>query len=229
MGNVENLLLRKYVSASVYDLENFSKRQIVCVSPKIFNDPIDTYFYFSNDDCFKKSKKILTPEIMDAIRISCFINHKEISKKRKDEKLTSSEVLMWTHYANAHKGICFEYEVPRDDFGYIESKSYDKNKKILQKINYMSGLATNFEELFSNSEDDNYTEDKFEDLLMTCFFTKDEAFKYENEIRLLEYVSEDKIGQTHNPLPFDYLTKVIFGERCTADMKYLVSCINNQV
>ena len=53
------LTLRKYVAASVHDLENLSNKQIVCVSPKKFNDPIDTYFYFSVDDCFKKSKKIL--------------------------------------------------------------------------------------------------------------------------------------------------------------------------
>ena len=81
MTNTNCFILRKYVSASVYDLENFSKRQIICVAPKLFNDPIDTYFYFSDAECFKKSKRILTPEIMEKIRISCFINHENISKK----------------------------------------------------------------------------------------------------------------------------------------------------
>lgn len=102
-----NYILRKYVSGSVYDLENLAKRQINCVAPKLFNDPVDTYFYYSDDNCFSESKKILTPQIMASIRISCFINHKNILKKRNKNKLTSEEILMWTHYANSHKGLCF--------------------------------------------------------------------------------------------------------------------------
>ena len=224
------LTLRKYVAASVHDLENLSNKQIVCVSPKKFNDPIDTYFYFSDDDCFKKSKKILTQEIMDTIRISCFINQKGIYEKRKGNKLTSNEILMWTHYADAHKGICLEYQVPIGDFGFIEGKPFDKSKIILQKINYIENLATDFEALFSDSEDEKYTETNFEYLLGTCFFTKDKSFEYENEIRLLEFVgSSSEIELTHVPMPFDYLTEIVFGERCPLDLKYLINCINKQV
>lgn len=56
--------LRKYVSSSVHDLENLAKKQINCVSPKLFNDPIDTYFYYSDANCFSECKKILTPQIL---------------------------------------------------------------------------------------------------------------------------------------------------------------------
>lgn len=228
MEKDEILLLRKYVSGSVYDLENIAKRQICCVAPRMFNDPVDTYFYFSNADCFKESKKILTPDIMDRIRICCFINHKEVLLKRKGNKITANELLMWTHYADSHKGICLEYQVPRRDFEFINRDKFDSTKRILQKISYMPGLATEFESFFSVSEDETYSADKFEDLLKTCFFTKDKSFEYESEMRLLEY-ADSKNRNTHIPVSFDYMTRIIFGERCSADMKHLVKCINKQV
>ena len=219
--------LRKYLSGSVHDLENLSKTQISCVAPKLFNDPIDTYFYYSDAKCFSESKKILTKEIMNTIRISCFINQEEVLDKRKGQNLTSTELLMWTHYANSHKGISFEFSVPAEDFGYIDKDKYDKSKIYLSKINYQPNLATDFESLFSDSEDDTYSADNYEELLNTCFFTKDSSFIYEREIRLLKYTDEP--DKSYLPLKFNYFTKVIFGKRCEEDMKHLIKCINKQV
>ena len=68
--------------------------------------------------------------------------------------------------------------------------------------------------------------EKYEDLLKTCFFTKDKAFEYENEMRFLLY-TQDKVSRIN--FPFDYLKKIIFGKRCETDMKMLVSHINDQV
>ena len=59
----------------------------------------------------------MTKEIMDKIRIACFTNcHDE---QKCNRKLTAYELLMWTHYANAHKGICLEYEAPKDLFSIV--------------------------------------------------------------------------------------------------------------
>lgn len=225
--NTNNYILRKYVSGSVYDLENLAKRQINCVAPKLFNDPVDTYFYYSDDNCFSESKKVLTPQIMDSIRISCFINHKNILKKRNKDKLTAEEILMWTHYANSHKGLCFEYQVAADKFDYLDRNSFNENKTFLSRIYYQQDLATDFESVFSKSEDEVYTEDNFEELLKTCFFTKDKSFEYENEMRLLKYTKNPE--NNYLPIKFDYLKKIVFGKRCDSDMKNLISCINMQV
>lgn len=215
-------VLRKYISGSIFDIENISKKQIQCVAPKLFNDPIDTYFYYSNENCFKNSKKILTPKIMESIRICCFIDIKE--KKQKNEKLSSSELLMWTHYANSHKGLCFEYEVPAKKFAYFDRNDYDHEKKYLQPVRYQKCLATEFESFFTDSE---IMQDNYEDLLQTCFFTKDDSFKYENEVRLLLYTNQEKSERQN--LSFPYLKKIIFGNRCDQDLKYLIHCINKQI
>lgn len=197
--------LRKYVSGSVYDLENLAKKQINCVAPKLFNDPIDTYYYYSDSSCLSESKKILTPQIMDTIRICCFIDHKDILEKRNNNKLTSNELLMWTHYADSHNGLCFEYEVLSEDFGYLDRAPYDKNKSFLGKIKYQEDLATDFESMFSPSEDESYSLETYEELLQTCFFTKDTSFDYEKEIRLLKYTD---VLDNYLPVEFDYLKKL---------------------
>lgn len=223
----KSLILRKYVAGTVYDLQNLALKQITCTSPKLFNDPIDTYFYYSNDDCFSKYKEILTTEIMDTIRISSFINYSKImQEKNNSNKLKSNEILMWTHYANAHKGFCFEYQIDSKTFTLLERGKFDNDKHILHKISYMENLATEFEILFSLEQVPNYTHENYEELLQTCFFTKDKAFEYENEMRFLLY-TQDKSFRIN--FPFDYLKKIIFGKRCETDMKKLISHINEQV
>lgn len=219
--------LRKYVSGSVYDLENLAKKQINCVSPKLFNDPIDTYFYYSDDKCFSKSKEILTKEIMDTIRISCFMDYEKNPSENKENRLLPSEILMWTHYADSHKGFCLEYDVPAENFGYLDRGCFDNKKRYMERITYLENLATDFESVFSKEQDEYYSNANFEDLLGTCFFSKDESFKYESEVRLLQYA--EKNAGDYIPLKFDYLSKIIFGERCAPDLKNLISCINKQV
>lgn len=222
-----SLILRKYVPGTIYDLKNLALKQITCASPKLFNDPIDTYFYYSGDGCFSKYKEILTTEIMDTIRISSFINYSQVIKEKNNtNKLKSNEILMWTHYANAHKGFCFEYQINIKDFAILDSGKFDDNKHILHQVSYMENLATEFETLFSVDQVPNYTNENYEDLLKSCFFTKDQAFEYENEIRFLLY-THDKSSRIN--FPFNYLKKIIFGERCERDMKILVSHINDQV
>ena len=161
----KSLILRKYVAGTVYDLQNLALRQITCTSPKLFNDPIDTYFYYSKDDCFSKYKEILTTEIMDTIRITSFIDYSKMMQERDNtNKLKSNEILMWTHYANAHKGFCFEYHINRKKFAFLEGGKLDNDKHILHKISYMENLATEFETLFSPEQVSNYSPEKYEQL-----------------------------------------------------------------
>ena len=91
---------------------------------------------------------------------------------------------MWTYYADAHKGICLEYDVPNTAFDSIEpTNKYDEKKKFLHKVNYIPKLATDYGQLFrKESRYENY-----EELMQTVYFAKDEAFVSEQEIRSLLY------------------------------------------
>lgn len=118
----DTFILRRYVSGSVYDLESLAEKIVNCTNPIKFNDPVDSFFYFVDEERFKNSKEILTNDIIERIRICCFVDYEKISSERKGQNLTANEILMWTHYANAHNGLCFEYSIPRQDFEYLEPK-----------------------------------------------------------------------------------------------------------
>lgn len=221
MDNKNVYILRRYVSCKVFDLENIANKTITLSSPKTFNDPVDTYFYFSPDGFFPNVKKIMTKDIMDKIRIACFVNCKDTQMSNR--KLTAYELLMWTHYADAHKGICFEYEIPKDQFDYLEPKdAYDKEIKLIHDVSYVSNFAVDYEDFLNKSVTEDITYNR---LLNDIFFTKDEAFKYENEFRLLIYNSTEN---NHISLEFDFLKRIIFGYRCTNATKKLISCLNQQ-
>lgn len=100
------MILRKYVKCAIYDIENIARKEICYTSPSYFNDPIDTYFHKSPSDKYIDIKKILTGDILKKIRISCFFNYEKIHDKSFGKKLTPTELLMWTYYADSHKGIC---------------------------------------------------------------------------------------------------------------------------
>lgn len=217
------MILRKYVKCSIYDIENIARKEICYTSPSYFNDPIDTYFHKSSADKYTDIKKILTPDILKKIRISCFFNYEKMHDKMFENKLTPTEILMWTYYADAHKGICLEYDVPNDTFDVIEpTNDYDENRKFLHEVNYIEKLATDYGQLFANSRDFQH----YEELLQTVYFAKDSAFKNEKEIRSLIYESSENHYVSKS---FEYLKSIIFGYRCSSDTKYVINCLNKQV
>lgn len=216
------MILRKYVKCSVYDIENIARKSICYTTPECFNDPIDAYFLNSPVDKFKTIKAILTSEIINQIRISCFFDYEKIRDTNKNT-LTPQELLMWTYYANSHKGICLEYDVPRNNFDFIEpTNDFDETRKFIQEVRYIDNLAIDYNQLFRNIAD--YK--GYEDLLQTVYFAKDKAFENEKEIRALIY---DKSGTNYLPAEFPYLKKIVFGYKCSKDTKYVINCLNKQI
>lgn len=122
-------------------IDSLVNRRIYCSSPRDFNDPWDCYPYFDSDiykdqnernklsdwladdvqkrsgsgldssseiqinqikQSFEKAEefisKFFTPTFFDQYRVYCLGPDVE-------------NVLMWSHYADSHKGICFEFSV----------------------------------------------------------------------------------------------------------------------
>ena len=217
------MILRKYVKCTIYDIENIARKEICYTSPSYFNDPIDTYFHKSSSTEYTDIKKILTAEILEKIRISCFFDYEKIHNKSFGNKLTPTELLMWTYYADSHKGICLEYDVPNTAFDSIEpTNDYDENRKFLHNVNYIPKLATDYGQLFrAGSIYGNY-----EELMQTVYFAKDEAFANEKEVRALLY---ENSSRPYVSKPFDFLKTIVFGYRCSKDTKYVINCLNKQV
>lgn len=101
---VENEIQRK-INLNKFD--DLSEGNLKLSHYADFNDPMDTYAMqiiereIQDNEKYKDTKE-KTLEIFKTIYTTCFtLNH----PKRLDS------ILMWSHYARSHKGICLEYDM----------------------------------------------------------------------------------------------------------------------
>ncbi len=135
-------ILYKYCRINRHTIEALKRNKLFMNKAKNFNDPFDCLIY--RGDHYKNN--IVFRNMMDSIKISCF---------SKDKK----SILMWSHYANSHQGICIGYDM---DIDYIR-----KNNLYISKIVYGE------------------TESKYDNMLKKIFYQKNKIWKYEKEYRII--------------------------------------------
>lgn len=109
--------------------------------------------------------------------------------------------LMWSHYANQHRGVCVEYDVSELKPQELHKVSYGESRKVLASV-IRDWLL-----------DDNVIARQAID--KACLLTKSKEWAYEGEWRLL-----GQVGLRESPLK---LRSVIFGMRCPMVLKYTVA------
>lgn len=107
--------------------------------------------------------------------------------------------LMWSHYADNHRGLCIGYTVPE-----IEKDNFMKIKYGGERIIKVSTIA----EAMSGNHSAQSQMDR------SILGVKAERWKYENEWRMLGHP-----GLQSSPLE---LSEIIFGLRCDATSKYVI-------
>jgi len=110
--------------------------------------------------------------------------------------------LMWSHYGDQHKGICFEYDISKSVMSAPAKVDYDGKRCVATSvlIDCYNGL-----------------ESAIHTVKHTCFFTKATEWKYEREWRFL------KDGSGTMSLPFP-LSAIYFGMRC--DQTIITTIVN---
>lgn len=111
--------------------------------------------------------------------------------------LSSNNTLMWSHYAENHKGVCLEFDL---EIGDIEILHEDK-VGILGKVDY------------DRKEKINYLKDK-DEALFKLFCSKNKDWEYEKEARI---VLLDKIGDIK--FKKNCITGMIYGLRLREENK----------
>ena len=151
--------LYKYYSNIDFAIKAIKTKQIHLDDPSSFNDPFEAEFL--------NSKKV------SKYKISCFCEE-------------WNSILMWSYYANHHKGVCIEYDV--------EQLRTSKNKVYgyLRPVHYS---------LVRPPKNDTVPEDR-----ARCLLTKSAVWAHEHEWRLIRKTSEEF-------LDFDCITAVYFGAR----------------
>ncbi|MGV8093468.1 MAG: DUF2971 domain-containing protein [Mangrovibacterium sp.] len=175
---MENIIkLYRYRVLNPYTFDSIKESFIWFSNPLKFNDPFDCQL-FSEYSWLKK--QINSGEITDESDIlqDYYKNHykKVIFKVFTDNSIacfseTKDEILMWSHYADHHKGICLEYEaakLPENVFTLCKPVIYCKK---YPKLDFSKFLQPGIK---------NTT-----DFIDRMILTKSEAWKYEKEWRIV--------------------------------------------
>ena len=167
------------------------------------NDPFDC-----NVDIFRAvDRAIAQSACKDPENLEQFKNNEAVSHRFSESveklgigsfSLTENETLLWSHYANDHRGVALRYDFPlsflddEDNILGVFAVSYDANSisDWLSENSYL--FKENYEEFIIG-------------LLKKILMSKAPAWKYEQEARIVR--SEAGLFD----LPRESLTHVIFG------------------
>lgn len=113
---------------------------------------------------------------------------------------TNDNILMWSHYAQFHEGICIEY-----DFSNIDYRS--RLLLTLSPVKYSN-------ELFDMNK---YPKRSPIDRIQLATLSKYDCWKYENEWRLISFLKEEQRFNLEKP------TAVILGTKISEENKVWIS------
>lgn len=173
-----------------YVLSDLINREITVCRPQMMNDPFDSIYtlWAEHYDNFCKEKKHVGPfkKSFEFFYLRSFIKGSVKNPPYKD-------ILMWSHYADGHRGFCIEYQFSNE---FIWSGLDNK-------------IAMRFHDILY-TDDAVVIDNKLNSVL--GFYTKQSCWKKENEERLLAYIPEADTNVAHIPLdPHSFIKAIYFG------------------
>jgi len=216
-------------------IENIFNAQVVFSSRKNFNDLFDSKIYFRKPrrEQVRNFRKSIPKEIRAIFDSKTFGQVNFYNKLHiETEKLIDSYYfyclttdplnnLMWSHYANSHKGFCIEW---------------DSTEMCPDEVIYSNDLATI--DLLDIAKSDLSLIDKgvLGDKLWAALRTKLHYWSYENEFRIkLRHSMNDLIMHKNEKFCIvsadpKWIKSIIFGVRCSEDVKtYIMKNIPHKV
>lgn len=195
----------------LYDLPNEAKKQIIEVDGSYSDfikslgvaddtdeigltekalekiEPQSTEALLKFKDAFEKIEQNLNVKLCSLFKVCCF------STDYKNK-------LMWSHYADSHRGICVEY-----DF----SDAYKNNMPLLPVCYSKNRMKVPWSEAISQSAEQ---QSKLTASFMKALLTKDEIWRYEQEWRIL-VSAEDGVDS----IPAPPIKCIYIGALCSED------------
>lgn len=211
--------LYKYQRLTAYSLASLLNETVWLSSPASFNDPFDCAITLSKDK-LKESLEHAITEIAERNNISReqIENHDKIinqdqaayewlrnSLRTTMQKIgvlclsaTPSEILMWSHYAENHRGFCVEYDCSEGT----------QLRRLAHPVRYSETIpALSLANLPSDAKDN---------FLDVCIFTKAKQWEYEQEWRVLMHEGNRAFQAPSK------VTSVIFGAKMPLDEKVMI-------
>lgn len=196
----------KYLPINEFTIRSLINNELYFNSPHNFNDPFDcncNFYRGTNEDAQ------LVNQYCDGVDKYLTDFEKEFSLKFRNIlgvtcfSQIENNFLMWSHYANGHRGICLKFEWQKDS-------NFFKGCK----VSYTNDLPIVGHPM-SN---------KFVRYAKKVALTKLKPWNYEEEVREIITTENERLKK-FNPLS---LAGIIFGEKISDDDKTLIKSIINQ-
>ncbi|MEN9894385.1 MAG: hypothetical protein RIR97_237 [Pseudomonadota bacterium] len=192
-------MLVYHFTSSKHGLENIEKRRLKVARILDLNDPFEFIAIKLSLRVVRKERRLLRDKIDSKFGIICF------SKSWK-------QPLMWSHYADAHRGICLGFDIS-------ETPNF-------KKVEYIPNRP------YPNPSDDISFETMTYEQLSEMGFVKSNHWQYEEEYRLILKLADLKVDKVNVNCeqktlyfqPFSpqlKLKKVIVGHRCNLSRETL--------
>ena len=191
---------RKYNTYTVSDLIN---NEITVCHPSMMNDPFDSLVVLWSDlidgRCSEHKHVPALRHSFDYMRIRSFV--------KGDGQSVLKNIVMWSHYADEHKGFCVCYNFSKDFL------STENESRTFKKVRYKRpGSHVNITKSSINTA--------------TGVYTKHNLWKYENEVRLVSYNPAIKGKIAHIPMDSkSYIQSIYFGLKCDEDTVRTIMCL----
>lgn len=199
----ENFYLYKHVDATDGSLCILSKGTLKFTQPQNFNDPFDCFFgidanFYPSSSKVKdilKNKAKLSPSkrILDTQRIRNFFKHNKnnnpllshVHRKAYICCLNQNplNILMWSHYAQFHKGFMIEFKLPFHKESLLHQYNFTA-----QPVEYVDHYPIVSKESFKNGQ-----------VQSIIFHKKSKDWAYEKEFRVVRY--SDQLFSKIQPYP----------------------------
>ena len=198
--------------------------EIYLNNPKDFNDPFDckTNTVYHSDDynewyklCVDNGLNEAEADRLASSMMGKKLTNEDLLGRDIDRKIyaincfseVNDSILMWSHYANAHKGICIEYS-PCEELGGICFELVEGLSQIhdpvlnrllgIVKVNYQMNMPLEYNRLKDDSKK-----------LIEFLRTKHSDWKYEKEWRIL--LVQEQLRRNPIIIKRKQITGIIFG------------------
>ncbi len=132
--------------------------------------------------------------------------------------LESENILMWSHYANSHKGLALGFKYNSENSIFKNCKEVSYSFEELSKEIFKKNIVDLIPQFLKDKDDEKITNsfaNSFLQELINFFYIKKEDWEYENEVRLV-LSKDDKNINSENAIDLinfgeNELSEVIFG------------------
>ena len=174
----------KYRSIDQYIEKNILLNEFVYSRVKTFNDPFEVSpNYLIHLDEYHKEYFDSKPFEFEQLQ-SLFYNQSAISLIHQSLFVASftqkcDDILMWSHYADSHKGLCFEFDIPDSKLAnYQFMNVLYSDSRVTMNINLLKSIKP------ETLNDETYSIEIKGDL-KPLYIVKSLVWKHEHEIRLI--------------------------------------------